>query len=831
MININSKNICENCFESTKTLLCPHCGYENGITQNDARLLAPGSILSGKYIVGKPLGVGGFGVTYLGYDAVQDKIVAIKEYFPQGFAIRSSDSVTVSVSEENLESHNSGKEKFYEEAKLVSRFNGNPNIVGVYEFFYENNTAYFIMEHLDGMDLKHYIKHKGGKISSEETLTILNDVSSALMVIHSANVLHRDIAPDNIFLCKNGNIKLIDFGAARQYSGEQSKNLSVILKQGFAPLEQYQKRGKQGPWTDIYALGATAYYALTGELLDDPMSRLEEDTLADSETPGIDDNLYTIIKKCVKLTIQERYPNTFELKNDLNSLTLTPAPISVAQYMPQVTVPEPEPTSEEAVPDSPEPVPPLSKIMTFAKTERKTKAKKNNKANQISISKSAVSLPLEPEKKKINIGAIIGGIAATVTIAAIIIAAVVINPGDNDIPINTTTTRDPFEGITYADEVGKDNEDNGELPAINQEKVTTPSQTSKETEKNNPSQTPKETEKNNPSQTPKVTEKTTPTPPVSQSITIGGVTIKAGQEVIDLSNRSLTNSDITKLSELTNPKEIIINNNPKITDLSCLSKLTSLEKLTFNCCSVKDISFLKNLKKLKVLGAEENGISNISVLSNLIELEEVWLQNNSIANISALRNCTKVKYLNLKNSKVKDTSPISVMDNLVYIDLTNNGATDLSFAKNKTKLKEAYLSNNRFNDVRPLKNCNALTHLYLDGSTINDDTIFYKKVNMIELSISNCSHYDVHSIADMTELTYLNLSNNYITDLTPLANCKKLTYLNANSNLLDGNLDALKGITVVGDIYVEENDYNKNSADEIYEYVNTYMYGPFTIHY
>ncbi len=330
MINLNNRTMCENCFSPISTEPCPYCGYSKKDENTTLNLLAPGTVLLGKYIVGKTIGVGGFGITYLGYDAINGRKIAIKEYFPQSLVFRGSDSQTVNISSvDNEEALNNGKERFYDEAKLVSRFNGNPNIVSVHEFFYENNTAYFVMEYLKGMDLKHYISNQGGKISEGEMLTILNEVTSALMVAHSANVLHRDISPDNIFLCEDGSVKLIDFGAARQYSNEQSKSMSVILKQGFAPLEQYQKRGKQGPWTDIYALGATAYYALTGKLLEDPISRLESDAFPDYEELGIEKNLYAIIMKCIQLQIPERYANVFELKSDLNSLKITPLPLDI----------------------------------------------------------------------------------------------------------------------------------------------------------------------------------------------------------------------------------------------------------------------------------------------------------------------------------------------------------------------------------------------------------------------------------------------------------------------------------------------------------------------
>jgi serine/threonine protein kinase len=165
----------------------------------------------------------------------------------------------------------------------------------VYEFFYENNTAYFTMEYLSGCDLKGHLKKNSTNMSEAEVTYIMSKVSDALMIVHSTGVLHRDIKPDNIYICDDGTVKLIDFGAARQILGEESKSLSVILTPGYAPLEQYQRRGKQGQWTDIYALGATIYYAVTGVVIDDAMSRLDDESL-DKATSAA--KLINLCSKC-----------------------------------------------------------------------------------------------------------------------------------------------------------------------------------------------------------------------------------------------------------------------------------------------------------------------------------------------------------------------------------------------------------------------------------------------------------------------------------------------------------------------------------------------------
>ena len=325
MLDVNGNKLCSLCFSKIApgSKVCTHCTNIGNKTKYPT-VLKEGTILAGRYSVGKVLGKGGFGITYLCYDLVMNKKVAIKEFFPDSIACRTTESGTVSaVDNTKTEDFRSYAAKFYEEAKLVSKFNGNPNVISVYEFFYENDTAYFVMEALEGMDLKQYVQNKGGKIDVGEALFVTNKILDALMVVHSAGVLHRDISPDNIYICKNGDIKLIDFGAARQVIGEESKSLSVILKQGFAPIEQYQKKGVQGPWTDIYALGATLYYILTGRQIDDAMSRMEEPEL---DMTGIPVSLAEVMMKMLEMKHSDRLQSVFEVKSAINytGFELTP---------------------------------------------------------------------------------------------------------------------------------------------------------------------------------------------------------------------------------------------------------------------------------------------------------------------------------------------------------------------------------------------------------------------------------------------------------------------------------------------------------------------------
>lgn len=326
MIEINGKQFCENCFEPVTGNVCKRCGFNSAEGALDPTMLAPGSILQNRYVVGRVIGKGGFGITYLAYDALVCRKIAIKEYFPYGLAQRVTGSTQVSVtSADNAEAFEVGAEKFYTEAKLVKRFNGNPNIVGVYDCFRENGSVYIAMEYLRGQTFREYIRGNG-VLSEPHGVYVAKSIVNALIVAHSASVVHRDITPDNVVLCDNGDIKIIDFGAARQVVAEHSQSFSVILKPGFAPPEQYSKKGNQGPWTDVYAVGTTLYYMITGDFPEDPTGRFDDDTFKENIF-SVSPALWEIITKATKLKIEERYADAYELKKALDKLDIKPEAI------------------------------------------------------------------------------------------------------------------------------------------------------------------------------------------------------------------------------------------------------------------------------------------------------------------------------------------------------------------------------------------------------------------------------------------------------------------------------------------------------------------------
>lgn len=301
--------------------ICPHCGYKFGSEPDVLYHLFPGTILQERYIVGVVVGSGGFGVTYKAWDTQLETVIAIKEYYPMGLVTRVFGKPEVVVySGSRSQQFEKGFERFLEEAKKMARFSSHENIVNAYNYFEENNTAYIVMEFLDGVSFRDFLQANGGKTNLEFAKEIVLSVANALQALHKENIIHRDVSPDNIFLLTNGQIKLIDFGAARLSAGEE-ENPWIELKPGYAPPEQYQQSGKQGPWTDVYALGATMYRALTGIVPEESVNREPEDTLLLPEELERDIPQYVSISimRAMALNIAYRFSSMDEFMDALTN--------------------------------------------------------------------------------------------------------------------------------------------------------------------------------------------------------------------------------------------------------------------------------------------------------------------------------------------------------------------------------------------------------------------------------------------------------------------------------------------------------------------------------
>lgn len=316
---MNMPSLCPFCFEPmTGTGPCPNCGHQIGELVQGLQQLPVGWILDGKYRIGMTLGQGGFGITYLAYDMMLQSKAAIKEYFPGGLATRNSQYVTPYTQSGQL-LYSKGVESFYREAQMLARFNQHPNVVHISNFFRENNTAYFVMEYVEGESLAQILDKKGGKLTWKELEPIIIPVLDVLEVLHQAGILHRDIAPDNIYVTENGTVKLLDFGAAKNELSQHTHSSAAILKPGYAPLEQYSVTGNQGPWTDVYAMGAVIYHCLTGTIPPEAPDRITGQAVPPLSTYKIkcSKHFEETIMKALALDIDNRWLNVTEFEGSL----------------------------------------------------------------------------------------------------------------------------------------------------------------------------------------------------------------------------------------------------------------------------------------------------------------------------------------------------------------------------------------------------------------------------------------------------------------------------------------------------------------------------------
>ncbi len=275
-MDIDGKLYCPKCMRVIESEgVCPHCGYDPSVAPPGAAL-GMGTLLNDRYQLGAVIGQGGFGITYAAWDELLGRPVAIKEYFPMDYAVRNTDLTDEVDTAENAQAiYLDGMLRFERESHLLAELQGIPEIVKVLDFFSENNTSYIVMEYIHGVPVDEWVREKA--MNAPEILKLMRPVADALVSTHRQGVLHRDLTPNNILVQEDGSIKLIDFGSATERSRSRG---TVVLTRKYAPIEQYgSEHGSQGPWTDVYGLGAVLYTLLCGEEPQEAVLRIYDNRL------------------------------------------------------------------------------------------------------------------------------------------------------------------------------------------------------------------------------------------------------------------------------------------------------------------------------------------------------------------------------------------------------------------------------------------------------------------------------------------------------------------------------------------------------------------------
>lgn len=730
---------------------CSNCGKSQSAYVAAPHYLKHGTILNGKYLVGAVLGEGGFGITYIGKDISLDMKVAIKEFFPSGIVNRnntSSNEIT-SHAGKSEESFDKGKDSFLSEARTLAKFSSDPSIVSVYDFFSENNTAYIAMEYLEGTDLKDYIA-KNGKMSFEKAVSLVAPVMKGLSKVHSQGLIHRDISPANIMILNDGQVKLLDFGAARDVSGADEKSLSILLKPGFAPEEQYRTKGKQGPWTDVYALSATMYKMLTGVTPEDAMNRIFSDELKSIRelNPNVTAEQEAVILKGMAIHQENRYQNTDEL------------------YA----------ACQDALSGK-------KRNLNSAEKTVKTAAKKVQSQKDKSIKQSRPA-----RKKKKNLGKIIGGIAAVCVLLLVIVIVYTslstITIGDEKIKRNETVVSLVGDVITDNDlaklkdlkklesleifECFLENDDLKVLSELTQLKKLS----------------------------------------ISGNTDITDVSELNNLENLEYLNISITGvEDISCLDKLTKLQTLVLGYT-KVSDLSCLENYSVLNALNIESLSELDHSTIKLPASLETLYCAGNNLENLEFLSTVDSLLNIYASRNNISDLSPLSGYDRLYMCDLSVNNISDISALPV-ENLDDLDLSTNSISDISHIHNMESISYLDLAYNQITDISALEGCHKLHNLKLNNNNISDISAIRDCFRIHTLDISYNQVSDISAVATIDDLERFTARSNQITDISSLASCETLKSKASSLDLRDNQISDISGFngyTSLKHIYISNNN-------------------------
>ena len=741
-----TKYLCYNCFQERETPegACPYCGFDLAENREKYPVALPaGTVLNGRYIVGRVLGQGGFGVTYLALDTQLNARVAIKEFLPGEIATRIGTTVSV-MSGDKTTDFTYGAERFQEEARTLAKFIGHPNIAGVSSYFNENDTSYFVMDYIEGISFKSYIANQGGKVSVDEALNVMIPVLRALTAVHAEGFIHRDVTPDNIYISKDGNVKLLDFGSARYSIGDKSKSLDVVLKVGYAPKEQYIRRGRQGPYTDVYSCAACFYAALTGYLPPESLERMDHDDLVPVSQAGIDipEWLDRAILKGLAVQPEDRFQTAAEFLDAIENQLVVDLP------------PQPGQAAEA------------------------------------------------PAKKKVK-PAMIGGIAAAVL--ALVIGVGVLGGGGSSSDSGESNSTTPLikaevpsitiAGQEYSTDLRELRLESMYLADADIEPLKyMVNLTSLDLRQNNITDlTPLagltqlkslELRGNN----------------LSDLSPLAGLTnletLRLGGSGTGLDNPNI--SDLSPLAGLHQLQTLCLPRQASIGDLSALADLVSLKNLTMDGVSsdtsreqITDLSPLKSLTQLETLHLFSCGTDDLSPLAGLTHLTELRLLGAmSVSDLSPLSGLTELRTLELtaQGNELMELESLAALQDLTKLEslrIYGDGTLSLKGLENMASLQTLFLSQHNSDfacvDIEALSNLTGLLDvtLWIDERSTNMAPLS----NLTNLRYLYLYAWNVPAVSDlsflngMDQLQSLTLYESTVTDISPLRSLNNLQTL------------------------------------------------------
>lgn len=794
---------------------CPHCGGDDRTLPVQPPALPPRTVLDNRYVLGRTLGQGGFGITYKAYDLRMNNTVAVKEYFPSSIVGRDStvtNMVTVNAVKGGRAQaeYASGLRHFLNEARRQARMASSPGVVAVNDFFEANNTAYYVMEFVDGCDLVKYVK-ESQPLST--VIELLEPIAQSLEQIHSSGMIHRDISPDNIMCSKNGSRKLLDFGASHSFTEDESTTGNATLKHGFAPPEQYGSSNMQGPWTDVYAFAATIYWCITGKVPQDSMDRsIGGDQLKKPIELGaiLTPEAEKVILRGMTLPVTARYQ---DVRTFWGALKKANAKRPVAENVPGNPTEEPEITMVSNIVTKTE-----KPAYYFEEPEVTTQAQDTVFA--------PISVPGVPVSES-------GGVEAEEP------EVTVFRPvSQRAVPVDMPTTQPP---VTQPP-----------MTAVPEQPVVTVTETA-------PAQ--RMTQRimlaviivlalvlalvlwgnfrgNEPGE-------------IGDSSTIveqDGSVMVAGHEIpMDatelyitgdsaytnqrFSNMSFLNADtlgeqdMLAIGQLSGLKKLYLVN----LELDNLSELASLKNLTQLCLygnAVSDLSPLSKLEELTWLDLGRNQIQGVNELSGLTKLVRLYLQENRISDLSGLETLTALQTLNLCGNRLERTAALKSMSGLTMLQVNGCGLSqsalgelaealsecamdvdiltdipenvrigDISYSTSSQSLflEDRHLTDAELSNLKYMVNLKVLD---LSGNHITNLNLLNSLTGLTELHLDRTGISDISTLSSLYHLQKLSLSGTLVSDLTPLQNLTELTTLDLSNTKVEA-LDAISGLTGV----------------------------------
>ena len=811
-------------------------------------LLPAGTLVADRYEILEVIGQGGFGITYKAYDSVLDVPVAIKEYYPSGIASRYHEqSLDVQVGgSENRRLFEEGKKKFLEEARILARFSEDPNVVGVRNFFEDNQTVYIVMQYLQGESLKEYIE-KNGKISFDEAYRLLRPVMQSLGRIHAAGLIHRDISPSNLIRMRTGKVKLIDFGTAREYSTDGDKSLSIVLKPGYAPAEQYQTHGLQGPWTDVYALCASIYKLITEITPENSLNRMVNDEvrlpsecgaeisaaqeevlmqgLAVRESDRIR-SMEILEEKCEAASRIPDRQNDVTLPIDDERTVMGPSeaftfendrpkvPSQMPAHEQQVSFghtekPVPErsnaasPLTQKAVdsgrsnitpPQTQEAVdsgrsnaasPQIQEAVDSDRQFGRAQAGKNEKA-PAGRKTRAEKKPSEPRgKASSRKGSRIGLKPVLLCIlAAVCLFAFVFLRSNGTGGGEASDWLDGKQRVSFRS---------------NDESLTIKKSMLNEINRNS-----------------KVASLYFYNCVISDDVIARLASMK---RISDVTFSDCTGfSTLSPLSKMTPLRSLTLDGpivDAPVIDGSALfpTDMPQLTKFDLESYSLKNgFDFLKHfsgLEELQIFSVDLGGESCRLPENPALQTASITYTDLSGVDLSALGNEPNLAFLRLNDDQLTSLSFLRTASALENVSAINNRLTSLDGLQDKDSLSNLYVENNQIKDISALKTCKSLQDFSASNNQIGDISPLEGCSELYNLQLGNNQISDISPLEGCTKLQALNLNKNQIQDAGPLSNCTELISLNLNRNRIS-DLSCLSGCTKIRDL-----DFRRNAVSDL----------------